>query len=409
MISIDIADKKILQNYVDAILNEEEPVSPNSLEERVRFLLVRDLLRLDWRIEANNGKVILRAPENYNKQNIKESMAIKRGESIVKKKEWIQNHIKLARENLADGYDALNSEIKPIIEVCKTEEQNDIFRIFRYYWSSPYSDYVGRRIRLIIRDGYLPNKPVIGIAALGSPIIHIPARDEWIGWNKEIRTKKLIYTMDAYVLGALPPYNYLLGGKLVSYILASNEIRNIHRKKYKNDTTIIAKRKANDLVCIFTTSLYGKSSQYNRIKYNDRLLYIPIGETKGYGTFHLTNEVFYAMLELLKSKNIYIGNKFGDGPMWRMRVINRVGDIIGFDSDSLLKHSFKRSVYAIPLAQNFKEYLNDKDNSPDYFDYPLNDLVNFWKERWLENRKQSLDTIEKVSNFKRQDFSILDS
>ena len=95
--------------------------------------------------------------------------------------------------------------------------------------------------------------------------------------------------MDAYVIGALPPYNYLLGGKLISYLLTSNEVRNIYKNKYKNHITLINKRKADDLVCLFTTSLYGKSSQYNRLKFNDQLIYQPIGETKGYGTLEMLN------------------------------------------------------------------------------------------------------------------------
>ena len=207
-------------------------------------------------------------------------MAFKRNEIIAKHKTWIGKNIDFARKNLANGYDVLTSTIDPIIEVCETERQHRLFRMLRYYWSSPHSEYVGRRIKIIIRDNALPSKPVIGIAALGSPIIHIPERDDWIGWNKETRTKNLIYTLDAYVIGAVPPYNYLLGGKLISYLLASNEVREIYRVKYKDQITLKEKRKANKLVGIFTTSLYGSSSQYNRIKYNGELLYKPIGQTK---------------------------------------------------------------------------------------------------------------------------------
>ena len=227
----------------------------------------------------------------------------------------------LQEKNLANGCDVLTSKIDPTIEVCQTEKQHRLFRMFRYYWSSPYSEYVGRRIKLIIRDKALSNKPVIGIAALGSPIIHIPERDEWIGWDKKTRTKNLIYTLDAYVIGAMPPYNYLLGGKLISYILASNEVREIYRVKYKDQVTLTAKRIANKLVGIFTTSLYGNSSQYNRIKYNNELLYQPIGQTKGFGTLHLSEATIQLMIKLLKSKGIEIGHKFGDGPSWVMRVI----------------------------------------------------------------------------------------
>ena len=333
-------------------------------------------------------------------------MAFKRDEIIDKHKNWIQKNIDFARSNLASGFDVLTSEIKPFIEVCETEKQHRLFRMFRYYWSSPYSEYVGRRIKLIIRDKALPNKPVIGIAALGSPIIHIPERDEWIGWDKETRTKNLIYTLDAYVIGAMPPYNYLLGGKLISYILASNEVREIYRTKYKDQITLAEKRIANKLVGIFTTSLYGNSSQYNRIKYNNELLYQPIGQTKGFGTLHLSEATIQLMIKLLKSKGIEIGHNFGDGPSWVMRVIRAAGDLLGFDSDFLLRHSFKRNIYFIPLSKEYKNFLIGKTKQPIFTNYSKMELVNYWKERWFKKRKTNTEVIKNVLDFTTDNFII---
>lgn len=377
-----------------------------SPKQRVKLLILRDLMNLDWDIKFGKRKIEVFPPEEYDKETIKQAMSVKRGEIINANRQWIDKKIEFARKNLASGYDVMCSKIDPIIEVCETQKQMDLFRIFRYYWSSPYSDYVGRRIKLLIRDRALPNKPVIGIAALGSPIIHIPERDEFIGWNKTTRTKNLIYTMDAFVIGALPPYNYLLGGKLISLLLASNEVRKIYREKYKGKVTIIDKRVANSLVGIFTTSLYGKSSQYNRLKYQDNLLYNRIGHTKGYGTLHLSKETIQEMVKFLKSKNIDVNHRFGDGPSWVMRVIAAAGELVGFDSDFLLKHSFKRSIYFVPLAKNFREVLNDEIKRPKYYKYTKRELVNHWKERWFETRKRNPDIITNVLEFNPSDFTI---
>lgn len=377
-----------------------------TLQQKVKLLILRDLWNLNWQIKIEKNTIEVCPPENYNKETIKKAMSVKRDEIIFKNKKWIDKHLDLAKKNLTNGYDALHSEINPIIEVCETQKQHDLFRIFRYYWSSPYSEYVGRRIKLIFRDKALPNKPVIGIAALGSSIIHIPERDEFISWNVSTRTKNLIYTMDAYVIGALPPYNYLLGGKLISYILASKEVREIYRKKYKGKLTLIDKREANQFVGIFTTSLYGKSSQYNRLKFNNELLYKPIGETKGFGTLHLSEETIEKMQEYLKSKKIYVTNKFGAGPSWTMRVIHRAGEMLGFDPDLLLKHSFKRNIYFAPLGQNWKAFLNDQSKRPLYYNYTKEDLVNHWKQRWLKMRKQNLKVINEVLAFDPSNFSI---
>ncbi|QOI97502.1 MAG: DUF4338 domain-containing protein [Flammeovirgaceae bacterium] len=395
---------------VDKQLSKKEFVQfslkGKSPKQKVKLLILRDLWNLDWDIRIGKKKIEVFPPASYDKETIKQAMSIKREEAINSNKKWIEKHIELARKNLANGYEVLSSKIEPVIEVCETDKQHALFRMYRYYWSSPYSDYVGRRIKLLIRDKALPNRPVIGIAALGSPIIHIPERDEFIGWDKATRTKNLIYTMDAFVIGALPPYNYLLGGKLISLLLASNEVRKIYREKYKDKVTIIDKRIANSLVGIFTTSLYGKSSQYNRLKYKDLMLYQPIGHTKGYGTLHLSDETIQEMVKFLRSKNIEINHEFGDGPSWVMRVIRTAGDMLGFDSDFLLRHSFQRSIYFVPLAKNFKQVLNDNAKRPKYYDLSKKDLTDYWRERWFEKRKLNPDIITKVFDFSPSQFTI---
>ncbi len=376
----------------------------NNLEEKVKLLIIRDLLRLDWQVKFEKDKINIVPPDVYEKKAIKKMMTLKRSEIIKKNEKWIRENLDFAISNIADGKDVLQSDISPEIEVCNSPDQHRLFRILRFYWSSPYSDYVGRRLKFIIRDASLPHKPVIGIIALGSPIIHIPDRDNWIGWDIKTRSDNIIYTMDAYVLGAIPPYNYMLGGKLLSYILASNEIRKVYSKKYEKQITLIKKRRANDLVAIFVTSLYGRSSQYNRIRFYDDLLFKYIGQTKGYGSLHLSDETFNAMRELLYNRGILVTNKFGGGPNWKMRVIRTIGDILGFDSDFLLRHSFRRWIYLVPLAENFKEFLQGKEKNINYKNYPLNDLIAFWRKRWLNMRKQNNDIMQQVIAWKKEYF-----
>jgi hypothetical protein len=381
-----------------------------TIEQQLKLLIVRDLFQLKWNLKTDNGTFVISPPTEYDKDVVKQSMNFKRQEILIKNQIWINDHINLLRENLAAGKKVFQSEIIPRIEVCKTDRQHELFRMCRYYWSSPYSDYVGRRIKLLIRDEAIENHPIIGIAALGSPIIHIPERDDWVGWDTKTRTNNLISCMDAYVLGAMPPYNTMLGGKLIAYILASNEIRTIYKDKYKDITTNISNRISSNLVCLFTTSLYGRSSQYNRIRYDEKCLYNEIGKTKGFGSLHLTNETFLMMQKLLIENNIIISNRFGDGPNWRMRVIREACDMIGINSDMLLKHSFKRNIYAIPLAKNYKNILLGKSKRPTYYNYPMKDLTDYWRERWLNSRKKYLvqsGRANEINTFNPSEFNIL--
>lgn len=379
-----------------------------SLEERVTLLLVRDLVRIGWRLKSNSSKSFeLVPPVNYEKNVIKEAMAYSRNETIDRNAIWINKHVDLGRANLAVGKEVLESNIIPRIEVCETEEQNDTFRILRYYWSSSATDYVGRRIRFLVRDDGVNGSPIVGIAALGSSIIHIPDRDKWIEWDTKTRSNRIIYMMDAYVIGAMPPYNYLLGGKLISYILASNEIRTIFKKKYAETETLINKRKASDLVLIMTTSLYGNnSSQYNRLTFGKSLLFQPIGTTSGYGSLHISHETFDSMRELADANGHNTSNRFGMGPNWRMRVIRAACNVLNLNSDAILKHSFQRGLYAVPLAINCKSFLKGESENPIYRNLPLEKLVNYWRDRWLNMRKKNELVVKKVRKFLPEQFSI---
>ncbi|MFH2146315.1 MAG: Druantia anti-phage system protein DruA [Candidatus Omnitrophota bacterium] len=398
-------------SYGDALTNLLSVGIPEtkSLPEKTILLLVRDLLRLGWSFKTSSKHNFELAPPGiYSKDIVREGMSFARQEVITQNRSWIDAHIETVRRNLSSGIDALRSEIRPEIEVCETQRQNDLFRMCRYYWSSPASEYVGRRIRVLVRDGGLPEKPLIGIAAIGSSIIHIPDRDKWIGWDIKTRTERIIYLMDAYVVGALPPYSDLLGGKLIAYILASNELRQIYKKKYAKTKTIINGRKRiSDLALIMTTSLYGlNSSQYNRLKYKKSLLCRPIGTTSGFGTIHISNETFSAMRELVLNEGYDISHKFGDGPNWRMRVVRMACDLLKLDPDAILKHSFKRGLFAVPLAINWKGYLNGKVKKLIYRDLPLKKLTNHWQTRWLSMRKQNKEVVARVAKFVPEQFKI---
>jgi hypothetical protein len=377
------------------ILPEENSIS---LEERVTLLLMRDLVRLGWRLKTNSRNFFeFVPPTSYSKNVVRNTMAYARNAILEENAEWISNHIHLARKQIACGKAVLSSPIQPRIEVCTTQP----------HWSSPYSEYVGRRIKLLIRDDGVEGSPVIGIAALGSSIIHIPDRDKWIGWGTKTRTKRIVYMMDAYVLGALPPYNHITGGKLIAYILASNEIRKIYRNKYANQKTLIEAREASDLVMIVTSSLYGlHSSQYNRLSFDNKLLYQPIGQTAGYGTLHITSETFEAMKLLVEQKGLAISYKFGGGPNWRMRVIRTACNIMGWNEEVILRHSFQRGLYAVPLADNWKEFLLGKAETPQYIDMPMEKLIKHWKTRWLNMRLANENVREKILKFTPDQFKI---
>lgn len=65
-------------------------------------------------------------------------------------------------------------------------------------------------------------------------------RDQWIGWGAEVKASRLYHVMDAYVLGAVPPYSQLLGGKLIALAAASDEVRMVFWDRYLGRPAIIS-------------------------------------------------------------------------------------------------------------------------------------------------------------------------
>lgn len=378
------------------------------------FTLLHDLARKGWsgslsRLDETSVQVILSAPQGeQSKREIQHSMEPRRLGLIRDSADWIRRTEKKIRPLLADGLAIDPHKIDPVIELCETQLQRDIFRYCRYLSSVPYSEYVGRRLKFLVRDASLPTNPIIGIAAIGSSLLQITSRDKWIGWHqikkREVKTERIGNVMDLYVCVSIPPYSYLLGGKLVCYMMVSNWIRQVFAERYGDRKTLAKQRVVKDLVMLITTSIYGEnSSQYNRIRFNNMPLYIPVGETEGYGTLHISDTTFEALKKVVMRKDSYRGNKFGDGANWRLRVIRDGMKALGFNADECLNHGHPRGVFVIPLARNAQAYLSGKTQDIDYFDFPLDSLIKYWRDRWLNMRIQNPAVMQKVYDFRAEE------
>lgn len=93
----------------------------------------------------------------------------------------------------------LRKIIRPSIEVvtedarCETTGLRlmDVWRFFRHTWSLEYRPIPGRQLPLLIRNDARPNRPVIGIAQLASPVLRTKPRDNWLRWTPEPFIKAL--------------------------------------------------------------------------------------------------------------------------------------------------------------------------------------------------------------------------
>lgn len=235
--------------------------------------------------------------------------------------------------------------------------------------------------------------------------------------------------MDIIVCGSIPPYNELLGGKLVSILACSPRVIKDYTDKYSKQVSEIASRmkgsrviRDSSLVYLGTTSLYAVgSSQYNRIKVpieNEFTLeYRKMGITEGYGTVYFskgTTNLFSQILEI-QDGGKRIGHVFGEGTSPRFRMISRGLSSLGIRAEAFLKHYSPRIVYSINLAKNTDNFLMGLENTADYsFDINDNvdvnnktqDLIDFWYNRWLCMRLESVDIVSRLNKFKKSDIML---
>ena len=227
--------------------------------------------------------------------------------------------------------------------------------------------------------------------------------------------------LDIIVCGAVPPYNALLGGKLVSLLTSSPEVVQAYASRYSRTPSVIASamagkpvRRRPQLVLLSTTSLYGVgSSQYNRLRVpasevgarsGHQMHFEELGKTTGFGSFHLSSATANEMKVLVaQDKNgRRVNSIFGEGVNPRLRMMREALDIVGLPSDALLRHGSPRLVYGVPLATNFRDVLLGRSHRVRYI-LPQRSpravtagLVGFWLRRWLSKRIDRPDVLRDV-------------
>ncbi len=228
---------------------------------------------------------------------------------------------------------------------------------------------------------------------------------------------------DLTVCGAVPPYNEILGGKLVAALVTSPEVINEYKKKYAMQPSIIASSMAgrpitrdSNLVFITTTSLYGqRPNQYDRVKipYNElvkegnyTIEYKYLGQTEGIGTFHFSDKTVRSLESLVSGESIQkVNSIFGEGANPRMRKIRDGLCNLGFPGDDMLMHGTPRLIYGVQLIENSTDYLLGIDKRPKFFLKRDSNtameiqqkIAKWWLKRWVIKRIDREEVLDRIS------------
>jgi hypothetical protein len=316
--------------------------------------------------------------------------SVQRDDRLAVNRDFISGHFSNLIKYFASGKDIDVARISPVLQRISSDTwETELFRLAALTWSVPVSNGFGRRLRYLVWDNH--NGKLMGIIAIGDPVFNLSVRDTLIDWDARARGERLVNIMDAYVLGALPPYNALLGGKLVACLIRSRDIYDDFAKAYGKTTGIISQQeKKARLLAVTTSSSMGRSSVYNRLKLGGIEYFKSIGYTGGWGHFHIPDSLFLDLREYLRE----IGHpyadlhRFGQGPNWRMRTTRVALQALGFKND-MLRHGIQREVFICEFANNALKLLHRGRGRPDLSSLlSAEEVANLAVERWMLPRSQ---------------------
>jgi hypothetical protein len=338
-------------------------------------------------------------PKGYSKTTYRRIQQKSKREQLSLHKRFLADSIKKVKNYCRDGKEIIPEKISLELKQVQAGSFEEV--LFKWWnliwWSIPYQRSYGRQMRFLLWDKF--HDVPFGLICLQSPVLKMSVRDNSLGIPKDELDIWVNKSMNAQRVGALPPYNELLGGKMVALTLTANEIRKAYKKKYKNYISIIEGRKLKpELLFITTTSAFGRSSLYNRLRYNAETVAQALGFTQGSGSFHISQELYEKLLVFLTNKGVDVSRSFGHGPSRKLKLIS-----LGFKYLGLPKfeyHGIKREFYLFPLVKNLREVIQKK-RRPIWVDHPFDELVDYWKERWALPRAER---IPRWKDFKRDRF-----
>lgn len=270
-------------------------------------------------------------------------------DSLEFNKNLIDKYKYIYESNSKIEVDLLNNPIT--LHFCEDKRDVQIWKTFVHLTSSlPWKGAVGRQVKFFVK---CRNK-ILGMVHLTSPMAHLRVRDEYLNLKGKDRWSELnkIYNIETCVPCA---YQNLLTGKLLVYCSFSWDVYEFLRRKYNSE-----------VLGFETTSLYGKSSMYNRIPF---LKYL--GLTDGLSAVYISDSDWRNIKE--EYYEVYPNTKTNRLAPVKYQIVDK------------LKNYYVKNNLEFPYeyeSVNFKRGV--------YFGYSnqgsTEEMINNWKDRWLKMR-----------------------
>ena len=302
----------------------------------------------------------------------------------MRSRSGLERHEARLLQYIAGGSEVVPEAIRPLMVLVRPGTEDELlFRYARLHWSIPISAGYGRRLRFVIYDE--ANGKLIGLLGMCDPVFGLGPRDRWIGWNHEDRRRRLQSVMNLFVLGAVPPYSALLCGKLIALLATSWEVQIAFANAYGGRTgTISGRRLDTRLALLSTTSAFGRSSLYNRLRHRDRAAFLSVGFTSGTGDFHFSDGFYEDLRRFALQSCTPTAKKqrWGTGFRNRRELVRKTLPLLGLSGD-LLHHGIQREILVAPLATNAQRFLRGDDEDLIEDCRSASEIFAWFRERWL--------------------------
>ena len=291
-----------------------------------------------------------------NKDKKQDLLKLQKQDTLGKDKKIISKYQNIIEQNSLSSCDLVKDKI--YLKECNTQADKQLWKTFVHLTSSlPYRGAVGRQVKFFV----MCKDMVLGMVHFTSPMAQMKLRDEYLyqRFNKKEKWEILngIYNIETCV--PTSKYSQYLTGKLLVYMMFSSEVYKTLEEKY-----------GDRVIGFETTSLYGRSSMYNRIPF---LKYL--GLSDGYSAVYLDQETWKKMLE--EYYQVYPKTKTNRMAPVKFQIIDK------------LKRYYDKKEKEFPYKYISKEYKRGI-----YFGYrdekSIEDRIIEWKKRWLYNRIEYL-------------------
>ena len=264
--------------------------------------------------------------------------------------------------------DWLKFNINPVLEFCENNYQIQMYQYYRKKVSSlPLTGVIGRAIRILVKDSITDK--YIGIMCLSSDVYNLGERDNYIRTTNQLdvdwKPQYLKNIMNLSCCVPLQPFGFnTTGGKLIASLAFSKEVFDYYLNKYKEP-----------LLAIITTSINGKSIQYDRLNCLKM-----IGYTKGFGSVNIPDNLYKVCLEYNNIWKVVPKSNRID----RFNFLKNILSHLNL-SHTILQHNNKRGIY---FGYLFSSRLNDNYKTDELKN--VNCIYSLWKLRWCDKRINNL-------------------